>query len=72
MTAEQLQQGYAWALKYLSSPSVILKRLSPRNAHYLYFLMANFTLRGAQTRLAHNLWRDDVQRFFLRQGLNPC
>lgn len=72
MTAEQLQQGYAWALKYLSSPSVILKRLSPRSAHYLYFLMANFTLRGAQTRLAHGLWRDDVQQFFLRQGLNPC
>jgi radical SAM superfamily enzyme YgiQ (UPF0313 family) len=72
MTVAELQQGYAWALKYLASPSIILKRLTRGNAHYLYFLMANFSLHRSQTRLAQALWRNDVQRAFSRQGLDRC
>lgn len=72
MTAGELQQGYAWALKYLASPSVILKRLPPGNSHFLYFLMANFSLHRSQTRLADSLWNDDVQRSLAGRGFNRC
>jgi radical SAM superfamily enzyme YgiQ (UPF0313 family) len=72
MTVEELQQGYAWALKYLASPSTILKRLTPGSPHYLYFLMANFSLHRSHTRLAKALWREDVQQTFARRGLDRC
>ncbi len=61
MTPEELQQGYAWALKYLSSPSSIFARIRKKSAARLYFLTANFSLHRAQTRLAHSLWNRDVQ-----------
>lgn len=72
MTGEELQQGYAWALKYLCSPSSILKRLTPGNPHYLYFLMANFTLHRSHTLLAKALWRADIQASLERRGACRC
>ena len=49
MTVQELQEGYLWAQKYICAPRSILKRLlwGPRH-HFLYFLMSNFILRGAQ------------------------
>ncbi|SPD73914.1 putative Radical SAM domain protein [uncultured Desulfobacterium sp.] len=61
MTQEELQQGYAWALKYLASPSSILSRIKKKSAARKYFLTANFSLHRAQTRLAHSLWNPDIQ-----------
>jgi radical SAM superfamily enzyme YgiQ (UPF0313 family) len=72
MTGQELQQGYAWALKYLCSPSIIFKRLRPGSPHYLYFLMANFTLHRSHTRLAKSLWRADVQESLARRGFCRC
>ncbi len=72
MTAEQLQQGFVWALKYLAAPTTILKRLSIKNSHYGYFLMANFALHRSHTKLARQLWNLTAQHAFEKQGLCPC
>ncbi len=72
MSLEELQQGYAWALKYLASPSSILSRLRKRFGSAPYFLVANFSLHRHQTRLAHSLWNSEVQTSFLKRGLCPC
>ncbi|TVM19217.1 radical SAM protein [Oceanidesulfovibrio indonesiensis] len=68
MEPEELQQGFAWALKYLASPSVIFKRLSLRRRQYPFFLMANFALHRAQTRLANTMWNAPVQRSLEARG----
>ncbi|MCP4666882.1 MAG: B12-binding domain-containing radical SAM protein [Deltaproteobacteria bacterium] len=72
MSLEELQQGYAWALKYLSSPSSILSRLRKRFGPTPYFLVANFSLHRYQTRLAHSLWNRDAQTSLQKRGLCPC
>ena len=72
MTADQLQQGFAWALKYLAAPTSILKRLSMKRKHYGYFLMANFALHRSHTKLAGQLWNRSVQHAFEEEGLCPC
>lgn len=64
MTPRELQQGYAWALKYLSSPTSILSRLKQRGGPYLHFLIANFSLHFSQTRLARAMWNPAVHRDF--------
>jgi len=71
LTPEQLQQGFAWALKYLAAPTSILKRLSVRNRQYGYFLMANFSLHRSHTKLAKQMWDRTVQRSFEERGLCP-
>lgn len=68
MEPEELQQGFAWALKYLASPSVIFKRLSPTRRQYPFFLMANFALHRAQTRLANTMWNKAAQRSLEARG----
>lgn len=72
MTVEELQQGYAWTLKYLSSPTVIPRRLSWRRPYYPYFLMANFSLHRALTKLAKNNWNSLVQKNMEARGVFPC
>jgi radical SAM superfamily enzyme YgiQ (UPF0313 family) len=72
MTVEELRQGYAWTLKYLSSPTVILRRLSWRRPYYPYFLMANFSLHRALTRLAKNVWDPRVQQALEARGACRC
>jgi radical SAM superfamily enzyme YgiQ (UPF0313 family) len=72
MTHHELQQGYAWALKYLASPSSILYRLKRRFGSMPYFLTANFSLHHYQTRLAHSLWNRTVQDGMEKRGLCPC
>lgn len=68
MEPEELQQGFAWALKYLASPSVIFKRLSVKRRQYPFFLMANFALHRAQTRLANGLWSAPLQASLEERG----
>ncbi|PLX50365.1 MAG: B12-binding domain-containing radical SAM protein [Desulfobulbaceae bacterium] len=72
MTVEELQQGYAWTLKYLASPTVILKRLSWRRPYYPYFLMANFSLHRALTKLAKSGWNRDIQKSLESRGACLC
>jgi radical SAM superfamily enzyme YgiQ (UPF0313 family) len=72
MSAEDLQQGYAWAVKYLASPTSILSRLGKRYNSFPYFLIANFSLHRCQTRLAHSLWNATVQSSMQKRGLCPC
>ena len=72
ISPEELQQGYAWALKYLASPTKILSRLSKRFGPMPYFLVANFSLHRYQTRLAHSLWDSTVQSSMQERGLCPC
>ena len=62
MTPQELQQGFAWVLKYLSSPTSILSRLKRRGGPYLHFLTANFSLHAAQTRLARSMWNPAVHQ----------
>jgi radical SAM superfamily enzyme YgiQ (UPF0313 family) len=69
MSVEELQQGFAWALKYLASPTSILKRLKKRFASMNYFLLANFSLHRHQTRLANSLWNPDIQSLLQKRGL---
>ena len=61
MTAQKLQEGYLWAQKYTCAPRSILKRLlwGPRN-HFLYFLMSNFVLRGAQMDVIRRIKREPI------------
>jgi radical SAM superfamily enzyme YgiQ (UPF0313 family) len=72
MSPEELQQGYAWALKYLASPSVILSRLKKKFGSKSYFMTANFSLHRQQTRLARSLWDKDTQRSMQERGLCLC
>jgi radical SAM superfamily enzyme YgiQ (UPF0313 family) len=70
MSAAELQQGYAWTLKYLSSPTSIFARLRNNNKrHYRYFLTANFALHRSHTRLAHRLWDSSAQSTLTEMGL---
>ena len=71
MSLKELQQGYAWALKYLAAPSSILSRLNKRFGRS-YFLIANFSLHLYQTRLAHSLWNPEVHNSMQKRGLCPC
>jgi len=72
MRAEILQQGYAWALKYLASPTSIIARLRRGVGFRKDFLIANFALHNGQTRLAHSLWNKNAQRRLREKGLCPC
>lgn len=72
MTAEELQQGFAWALKYLSSPSSIVYRLKKSRRQGPYFYIANFALHRCQTKLAFSMWNDRVQASFRERHLCPC
>jgi radical SAM superfamily enzyme YgiQ (UPF0313 family) len=56
MTVQELQEGYLWAQKYICAPRSILKRLlwGPKH-HFVYFLMSNFVLRGAQMEVIHRV-----------------
>jgi len=72
ISPEELQQGYAWALKYLASPTSILSRLSKRFGSIPYFLTANFSLHRHQTRLAHSLGDSTVQSSMQERGLCSC
>jgi radical SAM superfamily enzyme YgiQ (UPF0313 family) len=61
MTAQELQEGYLWAQKYICAPRSILKRLlwGARN-HFFHFLMSNFVLRGAQMDVIHRIKKEKV------------
>jgi radical SAM superfamily enzyme YgiQ (UPF0313 family) len=61
MTVQELQEGYLWAQKYTCAPRSILKRLlwGPRN-HFLYFLMSNFVLRGAQMEVIRRIKKEHI------------
>ncbi len=72
MTAEELQQGYAWALKFLSAPTSIHARLRKNGRLDPYFYIANFALHHAHTKLARSLWNDGVQASFRERHLCPC
>ncbi len=72
MTPQELQQGYAWALKYLASPSSIVRRMRGRSAAAGYFLTANFSLHRYQTRLARSLWIPAVYASMGKRGLWTC
>lgn len=72
MSAEELQQGYAWALKYLASPTTIFSRLMNRSGFSFHFLISNFSLHRSQTRLAHSLWNSGIQRSMQERHLCPC
>jgi radical SAM superfamily enzyme YgiQ (UPF0313 family) len=62
MTAQELQEGYLWAQKYTCAPRSILKRLlwGPRH-HFLYFLMSNFVLRGAQMEVIRKIKKEPIE-----------
>jgi radical SAM superfamily enzyme YgiQ (UPF0313 family) len=72
MTAEELQQGYAWALKYLASPTSIFSRLANRSGFSFHFLISNFSLHRSQTRLARSLWNPTVQRSMQERHVCRC
>lgn len=72
MSSEELQQGYAWALKYLASPTSIIARLKKKSAAKAYFLTANFSLHRSQTRLALSLWNPSLQTLMQEKGLCHC
>jgi len=65
MTAKELQDGYLWAQKYACAPRSIFKRLlwGPRH-HFFYFLMANFTMRGAQMEVIRRIKKEETLRKF--------
>ncbi|MBW1812492.1 MAG: B12-binding domain-containing radical SAM protein [Deltaproteobacteria bacterium] len=69
MTVEELQQGYAWALKYLASPTSIFSRLTNRPGFSFHFLISNFSLHRSQTRLARSLWNPAVQHSMQKRHL---
>ena len=69
MSTEELQQGYAWALKYLASPTSILARIKKSPLSRSYFLTANFALHRAQTRIARSLWNAKVQTRMQKRNL---
>lgn len=61
MTVQELQEGYLWAQKYTCAPRSILKRLlcGPKH-HFLYFLMSNFVLRGAQMEVIRRIKKREI------------
>lgn len=61
MTVQELQEGYLWAQKYTCAPRSILKRLlwGPKH-HFLYFLMSNFVLRGAQMEMIRRIKKESI------------
>jgi len=61
MTVQELQEGYLWAQKYTCAPRSILKRLlwGPKH-HFLYFLMSNFVLRGAQMEVIRRIKKESI------------
>lgn len=68
MTAKELMQGYLWTIKYLASPTIILKRLAWKRPHYTYFLTANFSMHRAHTKMANSQWDREVQSHLEAQG----
>ncbi len=72
MSPEELQQGYAWSLKYLASPTSILARIKKKSAARAYFLTANFSLHCSQTRLARSLWNPKIQALMQEKDLCLC
>ena len=72
MSSEELQQGYAWALKYLASPTSIFSRLGHRPGFSFHFLVSNFSLHRSQTRLAHSLWNPAVHHSMQERHLCLC
>ena len=72
MTGDELQQGYAWALKYLASPTSIFSRLNNRPGFSFHFLISNFSLHRSQTRLARSLWNPAVQQSMQKRHLCLC
>lgn len=72
MTGEELQQGYAWALKYLASPTSIFSRLGNHPGFSFHFLISNFSLHKSQTRLARSLWNPAVQHSMQKRHLCLC
>ncbi len=72
MSCEELQQGYAWALKYTASPTSIFSRVWKRKSAKLYFLTAGFSLHRAQTRLARSLWNPGIQALMQEQQFCTC
>jgi radical SAM superfamily enzyme YgiQ (UPF0313 family) len=72
MTSEELQQGYAWALKYLASPTSIIARINKKSAAKAYFLTINFALHCSQTRIARRLWNPRVQTSMQERNLCLC
>ena len=72
MTVEELQQGYAWALKYLASPTSIFSRLTNRPGFSFHFLISNFSLHKSQTRLARSLWNPAVHHSMQERHLCLC
>ncbi len=72
MSPEELQQGYAWALKYTSAPTSILTRVTKKTKARAYFLTAGFSLHRAQTRLALSLWNPNVQHLMQEKNLCRC
>ena len=61
MTVRQLQDGYLWAQKYICAPRSIFRRLlwGPKH-HFLYFLMSNFLLRGAQMSVIRRIKKKEL------------
>jgi radical SAM superfamily enzyme YgiQ (UPF0313 family) len=61
LSIQELQEGYLWAQKYTCAPRSILKRLlwGPKH-HFLYFLMSNFVLRGAQMDVIRKVKTEDI------------
>jgi hypothetical protein len=59
LSIQELQEGYLWAQKYTCAPRSILKRLlwGPKH-HFLYFLMSNFVLRGAQMEVIRKIKKE--------------
>ncbi len=72
MSPEELQQGFAWSLKYLSSPTSILARIKKKSAARAYFLTANFSLHCSQTRLARSLWNPKIHAMMQEKDLCLC
>jgi radical SAM superfamily enzyme YgiQ (UPF0313 family) len=72
MTAQELQEGYLWAQKYICAPRSILKRLiwGPRH-HFFYFLMSNFVLRGAQMKVIRRIKREEMPKIPITKLQSP-
>jgi radical SAM superfamily enzyme YgiQ (UPF0313 family) len=60
LSIQELQEGYLWAQKYTCAPRSILKRLlwGPKH-NFLYFLMSNFVLRGAQMEVIRKIKKEE-------------
>jgi hypothetical protein len=67
LSIQELQEGYLWAQKYTCAPRSILKRLlwGPKH-HFLYFVMSNFVLRGAQMEVIRKIKKEHVRDVITR------